>query len=74
MKGGKQYNGKADLLEAIKTIIFEIASAEVKKSTRLMDDEILRKRVTTLKYKGFQVLYTFLICSIIGVDQFLIFQ
>ena len=34
-EGGKQYNSKADLWEAIKTTMSEIESAEVKKITKI---------------------------------------
>ena len=39
-KGSKQYNSKADQWKAIKTAIMEIEPAEVKKSTKSMDDRL----------------------------------
>ena len=40
-EGGKQYNSKADLCEAIKTTMLVNESTEVKKITKLMDNRLL---------------------------------
>ena len=38
---GKQYNRKADIMEAIKTTMLEIEPAERKKSAKSMDNKLL---------------------------------
>ena len=75
-EGGKQYNTKADLWEAIKITMWKTEPAEVKEIDKyqwIIDYSLLlRKIVTILKYKRFKDLpYVFVICTIIGLDQFL---
>ena len=70
-EGGKQYNNKADLWEAIKTTMSEIESAEVKKNyqSQCIIDYwlLLRRKVTILKCKRFKDFSDVFVCSIIGI-------
>ena len=56
LEGGRQYNSQVDWWEAIKTIMSEIESSEVKKKfikSMVIDHWLfLRSRVTLLKCKG----------------------
>ena len=55
--GGKQYNRKADIMEAIKTTMLEIEPAELKNQQNQWIINywlLLRRRVTISKCKGFK--------------------
>ena len=73
-EGGKQYDSKADLWEAIKTTMIETEPSERKKNLNQSIIDywlLLRRRVTRLNIKNSKTYHVFVICSIIGVDQFL---
>ena len=71
MKVANKINSKANLWKAM----LDIESDEKNKSIKswIIDCWLfLRRRVTILKCKGFKDLsHVFVICSVIGVDQFL---